>query len=161
MRSSSHRKSDHLYATLCGTVAAALTITAIIRGSLRLADALRPRTGDIIAFVPTSADVADTRATIVAMRAGHSPAAFCVLDPTIMQQAGGSLIVEAAGLAGGRPYRVHWAGARTSGSGTDCGRSVDLLLAPEDVAVLLFTAANGNQRANAAYSNPGIGRRVR
>ena len=161
MRSSDHRKSEHLYAALGGTIAAALAITAIIGGSLRLADALRPQTGDIIAFVPAHDEITDTQATIIATRAGQSPPASCVLDPRIMHQSGGSLIIEAVGLAGHRAYRVHWAGVRTSASGTDCGRSADLLLSPEDVAVLLFAASSGNTGADVAYSNPGMGRRVR
>ncbi|HUN41463.1 MAG TPA: hypothetical protein VMU81_14330 [Acetobacteraceae bacterium] len=158
MQSTDRRNSGQLYTILFQTVAAALAISVVITASLRLADALRPQNGDIIAFVPSTGGGVSIEATLVARRAGRSRSAFCILDPKVMQQSGGSLVIEAANLGGIHGYRVHWAGGRTS-AGADCGQSANLLLTPDDIAELLLAANTANSAAN--YNNPGIGRRAR
>lgn len=161
MRSSHHRKSEPLHATLVGAVVAAMAISAIIGSSLRLAEALRPRNGDIIAFAPVRGDPVAAQPNVVAQRAGRSPAAFCILDPRVMLQSGGSLIVEAASFTGGRGYRVHWAGGRTSAANTDCGQSAELQLTLGDVTALTLAADGQADHPTVDYNRPGIGRRVR
>ena len=160
MRSARHRASHQLYTVLFGTVAAALVVILIIKVSLRLADVLRPQEGDVIAFAPANVDVM-TRAQIVATRVGQSPATFCMLDPRVMQRFGGSLVIEAVEGGGGRRYRVHWAGGRTSVSGADCGGSANLLLTPDDIAILLLATNSPSYGTNEPYSKPGISRRAR
>ncbi|HUB12149.1 MAG TPA: hypothetical protein VMB34_09335 [Acetobacteraceae bacterium] len=156
-----HRKSEQLYPTLFGTVAAALSIIVIITASLRLADALRPQTGDMISFVASPSGVVTAQASLTVERAGQSPVAFCMLQPGVMRQSGGSLVVEAVVNAATRRYRVHWAGGRTSDTGADCGRTADLLLTPGDIGVLLFAASAPAETTAEPYSRPGMGRRAR
>jgi hypothetical protein len=105
-------------------------------------DEFRPRVGDIVAFNPGSQDNDVWQATIPAtvVSAIGSAVAECGLDPKVMAERGGSLVVE--GLQD-QPlqYRVHWAGSLTTAKAVgNCGDSADLLV----------TRTNLQRLANAA-----------
>ena len=57
-----------------------------------------------------------------------------------MHANGGSVVIEAREPRASFGYRVHWAGARSSDDGTDCGASADLLMNQEDIEVLAMAA---------------------
>lgn len=161
MRTAHRRNPEQLSTTLVGSVAAALSIILIVAASLRLADALSPQTGDVITFVPPPSGIVTGQASLTVPLVGQSLAAFCALDPGVMRQSGGSLMVEAVANDAARRYRVHWAGARTSDSPADCGRAADLLLTPNDFAVLSFAATAPAETLGERHNSPGIGRRTR
>jgi hypothetical protein len=172
MRTTDRRNPEQLSTTLFGSVAAALAMILIVCASLRLVDELGPQTGDMITFVPAQNGVVTADARLTVARVGQSPVAFCTLDPGVMRQSGGSVVVEAVASNATRRYRVHWAGLRTSDTAADCGQAADLLLTPNDIAVLLFAATApagavdtpGDKRGeivDARYNRPGMGRRTR
>ena len=162
MRTTDRRRNpEQLSTTLVCAVAGALAIILIISVSLRLAAALSPRTGDMITFWPVPGGAVTTEASLHVARADHSPPAFCTLDPGVMRQSGGSVVVEAVASDRTRSYRVHWAGGRTSDSGKDCGEAAELLLAPNELEVLMFAASAPAETSDARYNRPGMGRRTR
>jgi hypothetical protein len=145
MRPTYDGKLDRLYFALCGTAAAAFLIVAVIGASLRLADQLRPRTGDILSFDLAKGAVSDNQTMITAGLVGNPPVASCVLKPHVMQTPGGSLVIEATQFESSLSYQVltyqvHWAGGHTSDNGADCGTSADLLLRPADLSTLSLAA---------------------
>ena len=117
-----------------------MLIVTLISGSLRLANELRPRTGDIMSFGLAKGAMSDRNTMVTAGLAGNSSVASCVLQPHFMQKFGGSLVIEATQFEPNVNYHVHWAGGHTSDNGADCGRSADLLLSPADLTVLSFAA---------------------
>jgi len=128
-------------------LAAALLIVAIGGMTTYLAlkfDALRPRIGDMIVFVPASSDsdswqlkVATTSVTGRDQAAGP-----CVFDPNEMSANGGSLIVEAREETNPPRFQLHWAGPHTAKGQGDCGTSADLTLDRYDLQ-RLANAAGG------------------
>jgi hypothetical protein len=110
---------------------------------LRL-DEFRPKVGDIVAFRPGSQDTDMWQLTIPAtpVAATGSPAAACSLDPNVMAEKGGSLVVEGRQDEPSLQYRVHWAGAETTRTAANCGDSVDLLVSRTDLQ-RLANAAGG------------------
>ncbi len=107
-------------------------------------DEFRPRVGDIVTFKPGSQDSdvweMDILATVV------SPAAAlpkrCSLDPNVMAEHGGSLVVESRSETPGTSYRVHWAGSQTAVTSASCGSSANLLVSRTDLQ-RLANAAGG------------------
>jgi hypothetical protein len=140
MRPTYNGKPDNLYFVLCGTVATALLVAAVIGGSLRLAERLKPRTGDILSFNRAKGVVSDRESMVTVGVVGNSSVVSCVLKPHVMQTSGGSLVIVAVQYIPSLHYQAHWAGTRTSDEGTDCGRSADLLLSPDDLSALSFAA---------------------
>jgi hypothetical protein len=140
MRPTYNGKLGNLYFILCGIAAAAFLVAAVIGGSQRLEDRLRPRTGDILSFNPAKGVVSDGQAMITAGLAGNTSVGSCILKPDVMQASGGSLVIEATHYEPSLGYQVHWAGARTSDNGADCGRAADLLLSPADLTALSLAA---------------------
>ncbi|HEX4366944.1 MAG TPA: hypothetical protein VH023_08955 [Rhodopila sp.] len=107
-------------------------------------DEFRPKVGDIVAFKPGSADSDMWQMTIPAHRvstAGPARAA-CTLDPNVMADKGGSLIVEGREDAPSVLYQVHWAGSQTAQAAGNCGVSADLLVSRVDLQ-RLANAAGG------------------
>jgi len=51
----------------------------------------------------------------------------CILQPAIMAESRGSMVVERR-LADGRTFYAHWRGGPTSEGGEDCGSAVDITL---------------------------------
>jgi len=140
MRPTYNGKLGNLYFILCGTAAVLFLIVAVIGGSLRLADRLRPRTGDLLSFNLGKGVVSDRQDMVTARLVGNSAVVACVLQPHVMQTSGGSLVIEATQYEPSLSYQVHWAGARTSDNGADCGRAADLRLSPADLSVLSIAA---------------------
>lgn len=107
-------------------------------------DAFRPGLGDIVAFEPTTAGTDLWQLAIEANRVSPagSPAVECALDPNVMAEKGGSLIVEGRQDKPTLLYRVHWAGSATARLRGDCGDSADLLVSRTDLQ-RLANAAGG------------------
>lgn len=97
------------------------------------------RVGDILVFKPGTGmtDGLPVTATRIAPLPRQSPLApTCTLDPAVMAQDGGSIVVETKSLT--QPvYGVHWAGAHTSTGAGDCGGSVDLTMSRMDLQTLV------------------------
>jgi hypothetical protein len=107
-------------------------------------DEFRPKVGDIVAFKPGSADTDMWQMTIPATLVSTAGArrATCSLDPNVMADKGGSLIVEGRQDAPAIQYRVHWAGSETAQTGGNCGKSAELLVSRTDLQ-RLANAAGG------------------
>lgn len=107
-------------------------------------DALRPRVGDMIVFVPDQTDANGWQLEVAttAVSGRERTAGPCVFDPSEMSAAGGSLIIEAREEASPARFQLHWAGYHTSKGGGDCGASADLTLDRYDLQ-RLANAAGG------------------
>jgi len=107
-------------------------------------DEFRPRVGDIVAFKPGSQDTDMWQMTIPAtlVSAMGSPMADCSLDPNVMAENGGSLVVEGRQDKPSLQYRVHWAGSDTARTAGNCGASATLLVSRTDLQ-RLANAAGG------------------
>lgn len=92
-----------------------------------------PRVGDLVVFRP-GARVAQSF-SVTARHAGTQEST-CTLDPAVMQQGGGSLVVESRSRPA-QDYRVHWAGSRTADGANTCGQSADLILREADLQSLV------------------------
>jgi hypothetical protein len=107
-------------------------------------DEFRPKVGDIVAFRPGSQDgdlwQVAIRATLVSSAA--SPSTECLLDPNVMAEKGGSLVVEGLQATPAPMYRIHWAGSVTAKTAGDCGESANLLVSRTDLQ-RLANAAGG------------------
>ena len=98
-------------------------------------DEFRPKVGDIVAFRPGSQDT-DTWQTIVPATLASVtgvPRGECSLDPNVMAEKGGSLVVERLQDAPSVRYLVHWAGSETARTTGNCGESADLLMSRTDL----------------------------
>jgi hypothetical protein len=142
MRSIYNGDSGHLLTMVLSVVAALLMTVVVFTDARRLADGLRPQVGYIITFIPAQPATTSAQTSISVAAVGNPSAIPCILDPDVLRASGGSLVIEARQLEPEVSYRVHWAGKRTSGITTDCGRSAELLLRAEDIATLSM-AANG------------------
>ena len=107
-------------------------------------DEFRPKVGDIVAFKPGSEDTDMWQMTNPAhlVSATGATQAACTLDPNVMADKGGSLIVEGREDADSIEYQVHWAGSRTTQTAGNCGASADLLVSRVDLQ-RLANAAGG------------------
>ena len=125
---------------LLGIAAIALAGMVGTIGLIHQVGELGPKVGDIVAFDPLDPISRDMHARLPAMVAGDKPGVACVLDVRAMHTNGGSVIIEAREPQPSFGYRVHWAGARSSDDGTDCGSSADLFVSLEDVQTLAMAA---------------------
>lgn len=107
-----------------------------------LAAGAHPRSmvGDIIRFEPAQLPAGVPEERIVVHRAGQFG---CVLDLRTIRRDGGSLVVESQLADGGRSFRLHWAGGRTTIDSGDCGVGADLIVDRRDLARLTRAAGNG------------------
>ena len=105
-------------------------------------DEFRPKVGDIVAFRPGSQDADMWQMTIPAtlVSAMGSPVAECSLDPNVMADRGGSLVVEGRQDGPSLQYRVHWAGTDTARTNGSCGASANLLVSRTDLQRLANSA---------------------
>ena len=105
-------------------------------------DEFRPKIGDIVAFKPASQDTDMWQMTIPAtlVSAMGSPLEGCSLDPNVMADKGGSLIVEGRQDEPTLQYLVHWAGSETARSNGNCGASANLLVSRTDLQRLANSA---------------------
>jgi hypothetical protein len=107
-------------------------------------DEFRPKVGDIVAFRPGSQDTDMWQMTIPAtlLTATGTPVEGCSLDPNVMAEKGGSLVVEGRQDAPSLQYRIHWAGSSTAPATGNCGDSANLLVSRTDLQ-RLANAAGG------------------
>jgi hypothetical protein len=107
-------------------------------------DEFRPKVGDIVAFRPGSQDTDMWQMTIPAtlITARGSAIEECSLDPNVMAEKGGSLVVEGREDQPSLQYRVHWAGSSTTRTTSNCGDSANLLVSRTDLQ-RLANAAGG------------------
>ena len=105
-------------------------------------DEFRPKVGDIVAFKPGSQDTDMWQMTIPATLVSTmgSPVAECTLDPNVMAEKGGSLVVEGRQDEPSIQYRVHWAGSKTAQTTGNCGDSANLLVSRTDLQRLANSA---------------------
>jgi len=142
-----HEPASLTWPAWAPALAAAMLIVAIGGLTTWLAlkfDALRPRVGDMIVFVPTPADTDSWQLTVAtsSVVGRGQEAGPCVFDPNEMAIAGGSLVVEAREETSPPRFQLHWAGRHTSKGGGDCGASADLTLDRFDLQ-RLANAAGG------------------
>src|SRR4051812_47497480 len=103
-----------------------------------------PAVGDIIVFKAGEAPSHGHELRI----AVHRPDQYgCILSFSILHQTGGSLIVEARLAQPAPAFRLHWAGVRTSADSGDCGRSADMIIAPDDLESLVREASGYGTRS--------------
>jgi hypothetical protein len=107
-------------------------------------DALRPRVGDMIVFIPAAPDGDSWQLNVstTAVAGRDQMAGPCVFDPNEMSAAGGSLVVEAREDTSPPRFQLHWAGSHTAKGGGDCGAAADLTLDRYDLQ-RLANAAGG------------------
>jgi hypothetical protein len=125
-------------------VVAALTImvTGCLSTFLVLEmDEFRPKLGDIVSFKPGSADTDMWQMNIPAAVVS-APQTVCTLDPNVMADKGGSLVVEGRQDQPTLLYRVHWAGSATARASAGCGSAADLMVSRTDLQ-RLANAAGG------------------
>jgi hypothetical protein len=137
--SANNPKTRQTPLTLLLATATMMAAISGVAGLAREAAELGPRVGDVIVFSPSHPSPFDSIARVAANRTGR---AGCVLDLALIQQFGGSLVVEQRGTGPNRFYRAHWAGPLTSEPATDCGGDADLTLSAEDMTAIA-TAAGG------------------
>jgi hypothetical protein len=112
----------------------------------RLTSLFEPSIGEIAVFTPKriGSDVPRQAVQVaVANEQGQPTGAHCILASEVMTSPGGSLIIE---VRRGEPhgaYVVHWAGGMTSHGASDCGDDVTVVVAKQDLMVLVNTAAGG------------------
>lgn len=126
-------------------VAMAIMVTGCLSTFLVLQlDEFRPKVGDIVAFKPGSQDTDLWQMTIPAtlVSATGTPVSECSLDPNVIAEKGGSLVVEGLQDRPSLQYRLHWAGTGTARSGGNCGSSANLLVSRTDLQ-RLANAAGG------------------
>ena len=107
-------------------------------------DTFRPKLGDIVAFRAGSQDTDMWQMTIPATLATTAGARGdgCSLDPNVMAENGGSLVVEARQDDPAGQYLVHWAGSATAAAPGNCGDSANLMVSRTDLQ-RLANAAGG------------------
>ena len=105
-------------------------------------DEFRPKIGDIVTFKPGSEDTDMWQMTIpgTLVSATGSPLAACSLDPNVMADKGGSLIVEGRQDEPTLQYLIHWAGSETARTPGNCGTSANLLVSRTDLQRLANSA---------------------
>jgi hypothetical protein len=133
-------KSSGLGSVLLSVVAIALAGMAGMLGLIQQVGELGPKVGDIVAFDPLASMSRDMRASLPAVSASGQPGVACVMDVQTIHANGGSVIIEAREPRAAFGYRVHWAGARSSDDGTNCGSTADLFMSVEDIEVLAMAA---------------------
>jgi hypothetical protein len=135
--------STPLAAWLPVLAAMAIMVTGCLSTFLVLQlDEFRPKIGDIVTFKPGSEDTDMWQMTIPATLVSTmgSPVAACSLDPNIMADKGGSLIVEGRQEEPTLQYLIHWAGSETARTTGNCGASANLLVSRTDLQRLANSA---------------------
>jgi hypothetical protein len=136
-------ESTPLAAWLPVLAAMAIMVTGCLSTFLVLQlDEFRPKIGDIVAFKPGSEDTDMWQMTIPAtlVSGTGSPVAACSLDPNVMADKGGSLIVEGREEDPTLQYLVHWAGSATARTTGNCGASANLMVSRTDLQRLANSA---------------------
>ena len=98
---------------------------------------LRPKVGDMVVYHPNTAEQ-DVWQLEVASADGQR---LCVMDPSVMADHGGSLVIEARDDTNrAQQYRLHWAGAHTARGAGDCSGSADVVVSRKDLQKLANAA---------------------
>ncbi len=146
--------SGGLFEVLVGCGVAATLAIAVAVTLIRHVEVPPARVGDIVAFNRPGGAVPIS--DIVVSRGTQS----CVLDPQILANHGGSLVVEHQADESGGSYLVHWAGPQTALGNADCGRSADLVVTENDLTSLAIVAGGfGIENKTLALSFPAAGMR--
>ena len=109
-----------------------------------------PDVGDIVVFEAKNATREWPLSTVVADKSSGLASKkewidqVCVLSPSVMGVAGGSLVIEAKVTTEPPVYRVHWSGSHTDHGTRDCGTSADLTLPLASLRVLANSAGGFN-----------------
>lgn len=105
-------------------------------------DVMQPKVGDMVVFKPGTLDNDAWQLEVAAINVAGRPAEQgpCLLNPNVMVQTGGSLVVEQRSLDGSKLYRLHWAGGRTADGSGDCGNHADMTLSRTDLQKLANAA---------------------
>jgi hypothetical protein len=104
-------------------------------------EALRPKVGDMVVYRPNTQDGDVWQIKVAAVQQAPGVDTACILDPTVMAQQGGSLVVEARDDTNPMAqYRLHWAGAHTARGDGDCAGSADLTVSRTDLQKLANAA---------------------
>ena len=125
--------------------ALAIMITGCVSTFLVLQlDQFRPKLGDIVAFRPSSQDADLWQMIIPAtlMSSTQKPLGECSLDPNVIAEKGGSMIVEGRRDTPSLQYIIHWSGSATSHTSGNCGSDASLLVSRTDLQ-RLANAAGG------------------
>jgi hypothetical protein len=157
-----HRRGRHdnghhtnLTAWLPVVAAMAIMVTGCLSTFLVLQlDEFRPKLGDIVAFRPGSQDTDMWQMTIPATVVSDdgTPVAACNLDPNVMAERGGSLIVEGVRSKPTLQYTIHWSGTRTTKDQTSCSDAANLVVSRTDLQ-RLANAAGGFGVGDKGVSN--------
>ena len=112
-------------------------------------DALSPKVGDMIVFLPSppERDSWQLRVNATSVRRGETVS--CVFDPNVLSVHGGSLIIEAREATSPPRFQLHWAGRHTAGGEGDCGGAADLVLDRYDLQRLANAAGGFGARPTA------------
>ena len=102
-------------------------------------DEFRPEVGDIVVFRPPSQNPIVSQMTVPAAATSFH-GAECSLDPNVIAEEGGSMIVEGRQDEPSLLYRVHWAGSKTALASGNCGGSAGLLMSRADLQKLANAA---------------------
>ncbi len=125
-----------------GALAAALMLVVCVATVLLMnLEALRPKVGDLIVFRPTTQAQDMWQIQVQAYRPTALGRVACVLDPAVIVEHGGSLIVEARDDAHpDQQYRLHWAGMHSANGQGDCSGSAELTVSRTDLQKLANAA---------------------
>jgi hypothetical protein len=96
-----------------------------------------PLVGDIITFENSHELPPDTDLRLLVRRPNQFA---CVLDLNTLRQSGGSVVIEARMPGDPHAYQLHWAGERTTGDRSDCGKTADLIVDHRDMSKLASAA---------------------
>lgn len=107
-------------------------------------DEFRPKLGDIVAFRQQSpdTDLWQTAIPVILQKMSGTATRECSLDPSVMAEKGGSLVVEGRQDEPSLQYQIHWQGSATARTSEDCGSSANLLVSRTDLQ-RLANAAGG------------------
>ena len=153
MRAKDRRSGGALVAPLVAMILGLVALGGTMEMFHR-ADRLGARVGDQIAF---DLDPKSHVAIQERLAVDRSDGTRCVLDIEVMQNSGGSLIVEERGAEPKRLYRVHWSGRQTSTDGANCGSSADLRMTDPDIATLAEAAGGyGLTRRRLVLTTPWV-----
>ena len=123
-----------LLACLVASLLASLAAAASVICSLQFG----PPVGEILSFRPGGYIPPDWQ---IAVRHAADQRR-CILSPVVMSAVRGSIVVERR-LADGWTYQVHWAGARTSDGGGNCGSTADLRVGRTEMQALVNAEGGG------------------
>ena len=121
--------------------AGAVLVGCVVTFLLLNMDMLRPKVGDMVVFRPNTQEQDIWQIQVPTYRPTDSGQTSCIMDPAIIVQQGGSLVVEARDdTAAAAPYRVHWAGPHTANGAGDCAGSADIAVSHIDLQKLANAA---------------------